>query len=161
MAVDMFINMGSKIKGESKDKVQGPKGDVEIHSWSFGMNQTGSSHLGGGSGAGKVSVSSLSIQKYVDKSSHALIQNCCTGTHIDKMVLLCRKAGEKQENYIIITLYQCLITSVGLGCAGDLASESVSIDFAKFTFDYWTQDDKGITKSAGEFTYDIAGNAKE
>ena len=35
MALDMFINMGAKIKGESKDKAQGPKGDIDILAWSL------------------------------------------------------------------------------------------------------------------------------
>ena len=38
MALDMFINMGANIKGESRDKVQGPKGDIDILSWTWGMS---------------------------------------------------------------------------------------------------------------------------
>ena len=30
MAVDMFINLGTSIKGESKDRTQGPKGDCDV-----------------------------------------------------------------------------------------------------------------------------------
>ena len=52
MALDMFINMGPNIKGESKDKAQGPKGDIDILAWSWGMSQSGTSHTGGGGGAG-------------------------------------------------------------------------------------------------------------
>lgn len=164
MAVDMFINMGEKIKGESKDKVQGPKGDIDVLAWSWGMSQSGTTHMGSGGGAGKVNVQDISFTKFVDNATPALMMHCCGGTHIDKIVLLCRKAGEKQETYIIITLYECIITSISTGGSGgeDRLTENVSINFAKFTFDYWKQKDKGgVTASAGEFTYDIAGNVKE
>ena len=46
MAIDMFLNLGAKIKGESQDKVQGPKGDVDILAWSWGVSNSGSFHMG-------------------------------------------------------------------------------------------------------------------
>jgi type VI protein secretion system component Hcp len=50
MALDMFINMGDKIKGESRDSVRGPKGDIDVLAWSWGMSQSGTTHTGGGGG---------------------------------------------------------------------------------------------------------------
>ena len=162
MAIDMFINMGDKIKGESKDDVQGKKGDIDVLAWSWGMSQSGSFHVGGGGGAGKVNVQDLSLTKYIDKATPAIMLHCCGGTHIDKMVLLVRKAGEKQEKYIEITLTKCIITSVSTGGSGgeDRLTENVSINFAEVKFEYFLQSDKGTTASGGICGWNIEGNVK-
>jgi len=53
MAVDMFIKIGA-LKGESRDKVH--KDEIDVLAWSWGMSNSGSAHVGGGAGAGKVNV---------------------------------------------------------------------------------------------------------
>ena len=93
MAIDMFINMGAKIKGESRDKTQGPKGDIDVLAWSWGMSQSGSTHTGGGGGAGKANFQDLSFTKYIDSASQSLMGALAKGSHIDKCVLLVRKAA--------------------------------------------------------------------
>ena len=118
MALDMFINMGDKIKGESRDKVQGPKGDIEILAWSWGMSQSGTTHTGGGGGAGKANFQDISFTKYVDSSSNALMTALAKGSHIDKCVLMVRKAGEGQQKYILITMEEVLVTSIQTGGSG-------------------------------------------
>jgi len=162
MAVDMFINMGAKIKGESKDKAQGPKGDIDILAWSWGMSQSGSFHMGSGGGAGKVNVQDISFTKFIDAASPAIQLHCCNGAHIDQMVLLCRKAGEAQEKYIELTLKKCIITSVSTGGSGgeDRLTENVSVNFAEFKFEYFKQDEKGKTASAGICAWNIEENVK-
>ena len=163
MAVDMFINMGDKIKGESKDKAQGPKGDIDVLAWSWGMSQSGSFHVGGGGGSGKVNIQDFSFTKYIDKDSGPLQKHCCEGTHIPKVVLLCRKAGGKQEKYIEITMEKCIITSISTGGSGgeDRLTENVTIDFGKVTFQYYLQDEKGATKDGGKNVWDVEANAGE
>ena len=47
MAVDMFLDMDG-IKGESIDSKH--KDTIDVLSWSWGMSQTGTTHLGGGEG---------------------------------------------------------------------------------------------------------------
>lgn len=161
MAVDMFINMGEKIKGETQDSALKDKGDIDVLAWSWGMSQSGTFHAGGGGGAGKVNVQDISFTKYVDKASPALMVHCAQGSHIPKCVLLCRKAGgEKQEKYIQITMEKCMVTSVSTGGSGgeDRLTENVTINFAKVEYEYWYQDDKGATHSAGKYKGDIAGN---
>jgi len=51
MAVDMFLKL-DPIKGESAD--QKHKNEIDVLSWSWGLNQTGSQHHSAGGGAGKV-----------------------------------------------------------------------------------------------------------
>jgi type VI secretion system secreted protein Hcp len=161
MALDMFINMGAKIKGESRDKAQGPKGDIDILTWSWGMSQSGSTHVGGGGGAGKPSFNDISFTKYIDSASQALMGSLAKGSHIPKCVLLVRKAGEGQQKYVEITMEEVIVTSVSTGAHGgeDRLTEKVSLNFAKVSFDYYKQDSKGATASAGVFKWNIAENA--
>lgn len=164
MAVDMFINMGDKIKGESKDKEQSKKNDIDVLAWSWGVSQSGTTHMGSGAGAGKANFQDISFTKYLDTASTSLMMHCGLGTHIPKIVLLCRKAGEKPVKYLELTMEECIITGVSTGGSGgeDRLTENVSINFAKFKYEYFKQADKGgEATSAGEFVYDIAANSKE
>ena len=101
MAVDMFMKIKT-ITGESVDKKH--KDEIDVLAWSWGMSQSGTTHMGGGGGAGKVNVQDLSFTKYVDGASNALILGCCTGEHYDEAVLTVRKAGKEPLEYIKITM---------------------------------------------------------
>ncbi len=160
MALDMFINLGAKIKGESRDKVQGPKGDVDVLAWSWGMSQSGTTHMGGGGGAGKANFQDLSFTKYIDNSTNALMTALAKGSHIDKVVLLVRKAGEGQQRYVEITMEEVLVTSVSTGGSGgeDRLTENVTLNFAKVKFVYAKQDSKGGVGADAVFAWSIAEN---
>ena len=160
MALDMFMNMGANIKGESADKVQGPKGDIDVLAWSWGMSQSGTTHMGTGGGAGKANFQDLSFTKYVDSASNALMISLAKGTHIPTAVLLARKAGEGQKRYIQITMSEVLVTSVSTGGSGgeDRLTENVTLNFAKVKFSYAPQDGKGGVAADKDFAWDIAGN---
>ena len=163
MALDMYINMGDKIKGESRDKVQGPKGDIDVLAWSWGMSQSGSTHSGGGGGAGKANFQDLSFTKYMDSSSNALMGALAKGTHIATCTLMVRKAGEGQNKYIFITMNEVIVTSLSTGGSGgeDRLTENVTLNFAKVTFAYTPQDSKGTVAGDKTFAWDIAENHGE
>jgi type VI secretion system secreted protein Hcp len=161
MALDMFINMGATIKGESRDKAQGPKGDIDVLAWSWGMSQSGTTHTGGGGGAGKANFQDVSFTKYVDSATNALMTALAKGSHIPKCVLLVRKAGEGQQRYIEITMEECLVTSLSTGGSGgeDRLTENVTLNFAKVKFSYAPQDAKGAVAADKDFVYNIAENS--
>ena len=130
MAVDMFLKLDG-IKGESKDHKH--KDEIHIESFSWGMNQTGAHGVGGGGGAGKVQVHDISITKFVDKSSAALMLHCCTGKHIPGGLVTVRKAGDKPLEYLKITLKDILVSSVQeAGHGSDLLKENLTLNFAEF-----------------------------
>jgi type VI secretion system secreted protein Hcp len=162
MAVDMFMNMGDKIKGESQDAAQSKANDMDVLAWSWGLSQSGTTHMGSGGGGGKVNVQDLSFTKYIDSASPAIAQACCLGTHIPKCVLLVRKAGGKQQKYLEVTMEEVLVASVSTGGSGgqDRLTENVSLNFGKVTYEYFKQDKDGATKSAGVLKYDISKNAE-
>ena len=160
MAIDMFLNMGDKIKGETQDSVQKAAGDIDVLAWSWGASNAGSFHSGGGGGAGKASFQDISITKYLDKSSPALLIALAKGTHIPVCKLLVRKAGEGQQKYLEMTFTKVLVTSLSTGGSGgeDRLTENITLNFAEVKFEYFLQDEKGKTASGGEFHFDIAAN---
>lgn len=163
MALDMFINMGPTIKGESRDKVRGPKGDIDILAWSWGMSQSGTTHTGGGGGAGKANFQDISFTKYVDSSTNALMAALAKGSHIDKCEMIVRKAGEGQNKYIHFTLEEVIVTSISTGGSGgeDRLTENVTLNFGKVTFAYTPQDSKGTVAGDKTFMWNIAENHGE
>lgn len=158
MAMDMFIRIGT-LKGESRDKTHAEK--IDVLAWSWGVSNSGSAHTGGGAGAGKANVQDLSITKYIDKSSPALMLACCKGTHYDDAELIVRKAGDTPLEYVKIKLTEVLITAVSTGGSGgeDRLTENVTLNFAKFKFIYKEQD-KGGAQAGGdkEYGYDVEAN---
>src|SRR5712691_1429529 len=159
MAVDMFMKI-KDIKGESQDK--GHKDEIDVLAWSWGASQSGTTHVGGGGGSGKVSVQDLSFTKYIDAASADLLLACCNGKHLDEALLTVRKAGENPVEYIKIKMTQVIISSVSKGGSGgeDRLTEHVTLNFAKVAVDYTPQDEKGKAKTAASMTWDIAANTK-
>jgi type VI secretion system secreted protein Hcp len=157
MALDMFVDMGS-IKGESRDKEN--KDKIDILAWSWGMSQSGTTHTGGGGGAGKANFQDLSFTKYIDSSSNALMNALAQGKHLEKVVLLVRKAGEGQQKYLGITMEEVLVTSISTGGSGgeDRLTENVTLNFGKVSFAYTPQDSKGTVSGDKTFTWNIAEN---
>lgn len=160
MAVDMFLKI-SDVKGESRDGKH--KDEIDVLAWSWGMSQSGTAHLGGGAGSGKVSVQDLSVTKYIDSSSADLLLACCSGKHLKEALLTVRKAGETPVEYVKVKMEEVLIASISTGGSGsdDRLTENVTLNFAKVSVDYTAQDEKGKAKSpALSMTWDIAANQK-
>jgi len=157
MAVDMFIKIGD-IKGESQDAAH--KDEIDVLAWSWGGSQSGTTHMGAGGGSGKVSVQDLSLTKWVDKASPILFKTMCEGGHIKECVLVVRKAGGKPVEYIKLTLSDAIITSISTGGSGgeDRLTEHVSINFAKFKFDYVPQKNDGSAQTPITMSWNIASN---
>jgi type VI secretion system secreted protein Hcp len=158
MAVDMFMKM-TDIKGESKDKAH--KEEIDVLAWSWGASQSGTFHVGGGGGAGKVSIQDLSFTKYIDNASAILALDCCNGDHIKECVLTVRKAGKKPLEYLIITMKKVMVTSVSTGGSGgeDRLTENVTLNFAEVEVQYQEQKDDGSGGSKKTFSWDIEANA--
>jgi len=159
MAVDMFIKL-DKVQGESVDADH--KTEIDVLAWSWGVSNSGSTHMGGGGGSGKANVQDLSFTKYVDKASPTLLLFCCNGKHVDHATLTVRKAGEKPLEYIKIKLEEIIISSVSTGGSGgqDRLTENVTLNFAKVHFDYTPQKPDGSGDAAIPMGWNIAENVK-
>jgi len=159
MAMDMFIKIDS-LAGESKDSTH--KGEIDVLAWSWGASNSGSAHVGGGAGAGKVNVQDLSFTKYLDKSTPDLLLTTCNGKHWDQAVLVVRKAGETPLEYLKITMSEVLVTSISQGGSGgeDRLTENVTLNFAKVKVDYVEQTVKGAKGATPSMGWDISQNIK-
>ncbi len=160
MAVDMFIKI-KDIKGESTDK-EYPK-EIDVLAWSWGMSQSGTTHMGGGGGSGKASFQDISFTKYIDAATNALMTALAKGTHIAEAELLVRKAGEGQKPYIKIKMEEVLVTSISTGGSGgeDRLTENVTLNFGKVAFEYSAQSEKGGLEAGKPFLWNISKNAAE
>jgi type VI secretion system secreted protein Hcp len=158
MAVDMFLKLDG-VDGESKDKDH--KGWIDIYSFSVGVSNAGAGHFGGGSGAGKASISDISISKQVDKSSATLYKFCYQGKHINKGTVVFRKAaGETPLEYLKYEMNEVFITSVQTSdsAGGGIANESISLNFSKIKKTYKMQSDTGGDEASPEVTINVKEN---
>lgn len=160
MAVDQFLKIGD-IEGESLDDAHAD--EIDVLAWSWGMSQSGTTHMGGGGGAGKVAVQDLSITKYVDKASPNLMRACCNGKHYEEALLTVRKAGENPVEYIKLKLNEVIITSVSTGGSGgeDRLTENITLNFAKFETIYTAQGPDGAAGAENNLVFNIATNKEE
>ena len=159
MAMDMFIKIDS-LAGESKDSTH--KGEIDVLAWSWGASNSGSAHVGGGAGAGKVNVQDLSFTKYLDKSTPDLLLSTCNGKHWDQAALVVRKAGETPLEYLKITMTEVLVTSMSQGGSGgeDRLTENVTLNFAKVKVEYVEQTAKGGKGATPSMGWNISENTK-
>jgi type VI secretion system secreted protein Hcp len=159
MAVDMFLKI-TDIKGESFDEKH--KDEIHIESISWGGTQQGTHGVGGGGGAGKVSMNDIHITKFVDKSSADLMYAMCSGKHLKEAVITFRKAGEQPLEYLKITLTDVLVSSQQYagGGGGDRTVENLSLNFAVFKQEYFMQNSKGAGEAAGAIGWDVKQNKK-
>lgn len=157
MAVDFFIKLGD-ISGESTDAAY--KDWIEVLGWAWGMTQSGTMHTGTGGGTGKVSVQDFSFTKYVDKSTPNIMQKCCTGKHYDKVEFIARKAGDKPLDYVKLTMEQVIVTSAttGGGVGQEQVTENVTLNFAKYKYEYTPQTEKGAKGGTVTQTFNIREN---
>ena len=159
MAIDTFLLMGD-CKGESM--VKGFEDQIQLLSWSWGMSQSGTTHIGSGGGAGKVNVQDLSFTHYVDTATPKLMEACCKGKHYPDATLTMRKAGGDPLPFLTVKLKDIIVTACSEGGSGgdEQLTENVTLNFAEFEVSYQAQDNKGA-KKGGAITikYNIAQNA--
>ncbi|MFM0719391.1 type VI secretion system tube protein Hcp [Paraburkholderia strydomiana] len=162
MAVDIFLALGT-VKGESLDSKH--KDEIDVLSWSWGMSQSGTMHLGTGGGGGKVAVHDLSVTKYTDRSTPSLITACATGKHYPTVTLTVRKAGGTMPlEYYKIELEKVLVVNYATGGSDgeDRFTENVALNFEKFHVTYQQQDPTTGSALGGvvESKWNIPANAE-
>jgi type VI secretion system secreted protein Hcp len=157
--VDYFLKIDG-IEGESTDAKH--KNEIELESWSWGESNEGSSASGGGSGAGKVAMADFHFVMKVNKATPKLMLACANGQHIAKAVLVARKAGEDQQEYLTMTLSDLLVSSYQTGGSkGDIIpADQISLNFSKIEFEYNPQDAKGKLGSPVKTGWDLKANKK-
>ena len=159
MAADTFLKIGD-IKGETTD--QKFTEQIEVLSWSWGETNAGSHGSGGGGGAGKVSMQDFHFTMQFGKHSPDLILACATGEHLKKATLTCRKAGGKQEEYLIFEFENLLVSSYQTGCSSvqERPYDQCSFNYTKMNVTYQEQKEDGSVGGNFKAGYDLAKNVK-
>jgi type VI secretion system secreted protein Hcp len=156
MATSIFARIGT-IKGESRDARH--KDEIEVASWSWGVSHPGGAAHGTGAGSGKASFHDLSFTHHVDKASPLLMKACATGEHVKDASITVRKAGKGQQEYLVITMADVLVTSVSTSVSdeGDTV-EGVTLAFAKVDLEYKPQKPDGSLDVGIHFRFDLKTN---
>jgi type VI secretion system secreted protein Hcp len=156
MASDIFAKIGD-IKGESLDSKH--KDEIEVLSFSWGVTNPANIKASGGGGASKTTFTDLSFLHSIDKASPNLLKACATGAHLKEATITHRKAGKGQEEYLIITMNDVIVTGVALADSSVAAgSETVSMAFAKVDLEYKPQKADGSLDAGIHFKFNIKDN---
>lgn len=146
------------IPGESVDSKH--PGTIDVQSFSSGVQQQAPSGAGGG--AGKASLSNLSLTKWVDKSTPTLFVNCASGLHLAKATLYVRPTNSTNDMYKVI-LQDVIITSVSNTAAvgQERPTENLSLSYSRIQWFYQALDANGGLSGAAVVTgWDIVKNTK-
>ena len=113
-------------------------GQFEVLAWSWGASNSGTTHQGGGGGAGKASIQDLSMTKYQDQFSPVLLGALLTGVHVASAVL---SYGDKKTGTAVrLEVREVLVTSLSMGGSSgeDRLTENLTLNFAEVTFTHGT-----------------------
>ena len=155
MAVDYFLDLAT-VPGESV--ASGHTNQIQVTSWSWGGSQTSTVSATTGSGAGKVSLSDLSLTIEFDKSSPKLLQGLTRGTHYTTATLSAVKSGANNANYFTLALTEVFIAGLQYSASGEVPMVSLSLTYKSFQMDYYSQDKEGTVTNAGTAKYDVTTN---
>lgn len=161
MAYNSFMKLTPEVKGEAKDK--GYEGQIELYSFSFGASNPSTVGGAGGSGSGKVSISSFNVMKKADTASAGLFKKCCEGKHFDKAeVALCKASGgDDPLEFIKYEFEEVYVDSIqwsGSSGGDTVPTESVSFSFGKVTVTYKEQKADGTAGEAIGTGWDVRTN---
>ena len=128
-AAAQAVGQGGAITGEIGDL-----GQFEVLAFSWGLSNSGSTHVGGGAGAGKANVQDVSLTRYVDDDSPALFLAVASGSHFpEAKVTFVGRAGSP---VVEIVMEDVLVTSLSTGASGgeSTPTENITLNFALVTF---------------------------
>lgn len=167
--VDYFLKIDG-VEGESPDQ-QYP-GLIQIQSWQWAEENSGRWGFGSGGGAGKVEMKDFEFSMVSNKASPKLFLLCATGEHIPQAKLICRKSGKGQQDFMIITFSNGLVSSfrtvgnmplmMGNGSAdvdNVLPLDEIKINFARIEIEYREQRNDGTMGAVIKAGYDLKLNA--
>jgi len=160
MAGAIFLMLDG-IKGEATDEAH--KEEINVLSYSWGLDNASAVQAGAGSTVGRVSVRDLVVTKSMDKSSPALTEHCCMGKIVPKGALTVQRAGEDKVQALVLEMEDILVTAVDGGDSADsgmLPVESITLSFKVFNYKYTPQDKGGKGEAEITVGFNIEENVK-
>lgn len=154
---DFYLKIDG-VSGESKDSKH--TSQIDVISWGYAVSQSSSMSTGGGGGVGKANFSDLAFTHYIDKASPNLMQYCSSGRHISSVELSCCKVGDGSQEYMHVTLTDCLVTHVRpVGATNSpRVIEEVGLSYAKIKVEVKEQNSDGSMGASTTGTWDVKQN---
>ena len=144
-AVDMFLDLDG-IQGESRDAQF--RNTIDVLAWSWGASRARDK---------PANFQDLSVTKFIDRSSPALMQKLATGGTIAQGSLRVRKAGENPLVYLRLCFTGIRVSSISTGGSGgeDRLTENVTFNFATVIERYTQQSETGGAAESFRFGWDL------
>jgi type VI secretion system secreted protein Hcp len=165
--VDYFLQLEG-VDGESTDEAY--KGWIQLQAWQWAEENSGRWGFGSGGGSGKVEMKDFEFRMVSNKASPKLFLLCAKGEHIAKAKLVCRKSGKGQQDFMVVTFTNCLVSSFrtlgnchsGFGAenAADivLPTDVIKLNFARIEIEYKEQQNDGTMGAVIKTGYDLMLN---
>jgi type VI secretion system secreted protein Hcp len=154
--VDIFLKVTNPdVTGEATDSEF--KGQIEVVSWSWGIQ--GSRDVATGKASSKFKVTELRVVKRIDRSSPTLMSMVKNNKPADAAVLTMRKAGGTQLPFFKVEMKKVRVTAVNLQSINSVTDpnpemiEQVELGFDKVTVTYTPQSETGA-KGGGDVTFE-------
>src|SRR5258706_15896261 len=153
----LVFDTPSGIKGESTSEIAKTVGAIEVTDYGFGVSMpvTTSRSDGGGATVGRANFDVFTANKNIDTATTKLVEFCCKGTAVKRIVLHLYRAGEGSETtgvvkYAMIVFGSCVITKVAISGGGEeLPKESLDFNYRPCEYLYQETDhDTGKPTSA-------------
>jgi type VI secretion system secreted protein Hcp len=154
---DYFLKIDG-IQGESTDAKH--KAEIELVSFSWGVQQAAAGRPAGGAGAGRAQFKSFEFLMRVNKASPQLFLASVTGKHIKEAFLSVRRAGKAGMEYLKIKFTDILVTSIEQQGGETAVDEAIAFDFRSIEMQYAPQDARGTAGAPVVAGWDVSKNVK-
>jgi len=153
--VDYFLKIDS-VPGESHDSHHPDEIPVTAFAWG---ETSGATPASSGHGAGKDQMEAFHFAAVTSKASPKLMLLCANGKHVKSAVLVARRSGPANQEYLKITLTDVMVSSYEVaGSSGDVTVDEVSLSFAKVSIDYKPQNANGSLGAVVHAGWDLLQN---
>lgn len=150
MAFEAFLKLEG-VPGESLDAKH--KDEIEILSFAWGVDQTGTVFAPGGA-----EVAEFNLQALYSKASPRLFELAVTGGHSPEALLTLRKGGETPLEFLKYKFTDVLISGYQTSGSSDddRPLDSFSLNFARVDIEYTEQKEDGSAGTVTRASYDLA-----
>lgn len=149
---DFFLHVQTRRAGKLKGEATAPghEGDILLVGWAWGLSAGAA--VGDVQATARRSYSALTVTKYIDSASTALMAALATNDEVKEAKLSLRKAGGEQHDYFTITLQGARITSLHHSADSQgLTHEVVTLAFTDIEVQYTPQSSTGQRSGATTF----------
>lgn len=162
MEESIFLKFG-KIEGPSTNAAA--EKEIPLTSYQFGVGRAVSSAHGGGHREGSTpSLSEVTVSKLMDKTTTLLLEEACCGTGDNTATitqLRSVQAGGKPVQLFTIKMEKVLVSGYSISASeGSIPNETLSLNFSKVTWTYFSQKDDGTSEGNVPVGWDLETNKK-